>query len=374
MRKATAARVCRTERPDFRSFAGAMQRLSLPTSARPTHVATAAYARVATAALALALLLAAPAPALGWDPAGATIAPGVSIGGVPVGELNASQATAAVRTAYGEPRIAIRLAGHWRHATAAQLGQTLPIAAAITRAMSVGRDGTPVATTGVDIPLRVVVRRTKLEAWISLLARSIDRRPRNASYRLVRNRPRITGDRDGYVVDQAYVRAVIAVRLARPGTPADRTIHYSHRFMRAVHARIRRRHLPRVIVIDRSSNRLYLYSPRRLVRSWRVATGQPSLPTPLGSYTIVTKQVNPTWTPPPDAEWAKGLEPIPPGPNNPLGTRWMGLSANGIGIHGTNKPSSIGRYASHGCIRMRVPEVERLFRLVKIGTPVHIVR
>ena len=70
--------------------------------------------------------------------------------------------------------------------------------------------------------------------------------------------------------------------------------------------------------------------------------------------------------------WAKGEKPVPPGPGNPLGTRWMGLDAAGVGIHGTPDAASIGYSASHGCIRMRIPDAEWLFTQVSVGTPVYI--
>jgi lipoprotein-anchoring transpeptidase ErfK/SrfK len=127
-----------------------------------------------------------------------------------------------------------------------------------------------------------------------------------------------------------------------------------------------------VIVIRRQSNRLYYYVGTRLVRTFDVATGQASYPTPLGRFRIVVKWANPWWYPP-ASPWAKAAKPIPPGPGNPLGTRWMGLSAPGVGIHGTPDAASIGYSASHGCIRMRIPEAEWLFRHVTIGTTVFIV-
>jgi lipoprotein-anchoring transpeptidase ErfK/SrfK len=111
------------------------------------------------------------------------------------------------------------------------------------------------------------------------------------------------------------------------------------------------------------------------MRSWRVflvATGQTSYPTPLGRFTIVVKWRNPWWYPP-ASPWAKGQQPIPPGPNNPLGTRWLGLSAPGVGIHGTPSDGSIGYSVSHGCIRMHIPDAEWLFNHVQIGTTVFIV-
>ena len=128
-----------------------------------------------------------------------------------------------------------------------------------------------------------------------------------------------------------------------------------------------------VIVIHRASNRLYLYNGTRLVRIFPVATGQAAWPTPLGHFQIVVKQRNPWWFPPTQDSWAAGAKPVPPGPGNPLGTRWMGLSAPGVGIHGTSEPWSIGHSESHGCIRMQIASAEWLFNRVRIGTPVFII-
>ena len=127
-----------------------------------------------------------------------------------------------------------------------------------------------------------------------------------------------------------------------------------------------------VVVINRGANSLELFNGESPVRSFRVATGRSQYPTPTGSFRIVDMQTNPWWRPP-DSDWAKGLKPIPPGPGNPLGTRWMGLSAPGVGIHGTPDAASIGYSASHGCIRMLIPDATWLFDHVSIGTPVLIV-
>ena len=127
-----------------------------------------------------------------------------------------------------------------------------------------------------------------------------------------------------------------------------------------------------VIVIRRGTNRLDLYDSTRHVRSFPVATGRAQYPTPTGTFRIVEMQRNPWWRPP-NSDWAKGLKPIPPGPGNPLGTRWMGTSAPGVGIHGTPDAASVGYSASHGCIRMYIPDADWLFNHVHIGTPVVIV-
>jgi hypothetical protein len=127
------------------------------------------------------------------------------------------------------------------------------------------------------------------------------------------------------------------------------------------------------IVVDLSAFRLALIRDGKVVKSFKIAHGSPAYPTPTGKYRIVNKQQDPTWTPPPDSSWAKGLGPIPPGPGNPLGTRWMGTSAPYVGIHGTPAAGSIGTRASHGCIRMRIPDAEALYEDVIVGMPVQIV-
>ncbi len=128
------------------------------------------------------------------------------------------------------------------------------------------------------------------------------------------------------------------------------------------------------IRIDLSERKLYLYGgDGEAVKTYRVAVGMAKYPTPTGNFRIITKEVNPTWNPP-DSAWAAGMGPVPPGPGNPLGTRWMGLNSPGIGIHGTPAASSVGTAASHGCIRMLIPQAEDLFARVFVGTPVEIVK
>jgi lipoprotein-anchoring transpeptidase ErfK/SrfK len=125
------------------------------------------------------------------------------------------------------------------------------------------------------------------------------------------------------------------------------------------------------IIVDRATHKLTLFRAGSVVKVWNVAVGQPKYPTVPGSFEIVNMQKNPTWTPP-DSVWAKDAKPIGPGADNPLGTRWMGIGGS-VGIHGTSDPSSIGYSVSHGCIRMQIPDVEELFDMVRVGTPVTIV-
>ena len=120
----------------------------------------------------------------------------------------------------------------------------------------------------------------------------------------------------------------------------------------------------RRIVVSIPDRKLAVLEGDRIVRIFETAVGAPHSPSPTGIYQIVNSIADPTW-------YTKG-KVVPPGKCNPLGTRWLGLSRKGYGIHGTNRPSSIGRNASHGCIRMRNREVEELFKMVAVGEKVEL--
>jgi lipoprotein-anchoring transpeptidase ErfK/SrfK len=125
------------------------------------------------------------------------------------------------------------------------------------------------------------------------------------------------------------------------------------------------------IVVNLSQFRVRLIRNGKVVASYPIAKGQPAYPTPTGEYEINDKQVDPTWTPP-DSPWAAELSSIPPGPGNPLGTRWIGTTAPAIGFHGTYADYSVGTAASHGCMRMHIPDVEAFYEMVTIGMKVSI--
>ncbi len=132
--------------------------------------------------------------------------------------------------------------------------------------------------------------------------------------------------------------------------------------------------LGRTIVISLGSRRLDLYEGVEVDRTYRVAIGKPGYSTPRGEWEITLKRYMPTWGNPGSA-WAADMpRTIPPGPSNPLGTRALNLNVSGIRIHGTPNVGSIGTAASHGCIRMVRRDIEELYDLVEVGTPVLIVR
>ena len=122
--------------------------------------------------------------------------------------------------------------------------------------------------------------------------------------------------------------------------------------------------ITRFILISIPDRQLALIDNGEVVKVYPVAVGKISTPSPEGDFTVTNRTVNPTY-------YHEG-KVIPPGKSNPLGTRWMGLSLKGYGIHGTNAPKSIGKAASHGCIRMTKKDLEELFTLVKVGDAVTI--
>jgi lipoprotein-anchoring transpeptidase ErfK/SrfK len=128
-----------------------------------------------------------------------------------------------------------------------------------------------------------------------------------------------------------------------------------------------------VILIRTGENRLYHYENGALRRTYTVATGTARYPTPKGNFEIVLKRFRPTWVNPDPSGWGRSLpRSIPPGPGNPLGTRWIGTSAPAIGFHGTYARYSVGTAASHGCMRMYIEDVEALYEEVTIGMKVSI--
>ena len=120
----------------------------------------------------------------------------------------------------------------------------------------------------------------------------------------------------------------------------------------------------RRIVVSLTDRKLAVLESARVVKIFPTAVGAPQSPSPVGVYKIVTSIPDPTW-------YYKG-KIVGPGKDNPLGTRWLGLSIKGYGIHGTNVPSSIGHNASHGCVRMRNQDVEELFAMVGVGDQVEL--
>jgi lipoprotein-anchoring transpeptidase ErfK/SrfK len=285
-----------------------------------------------------------------------TIQTGVTIGPVAVGGMTAADATQAVLDAYTQPLV-LRVGRKHVSLLPRQFHLMLPLAAAVQTALTAAPD--------TAIPLRASVNVQHVAAWVKALAKQTDRKPVAGRLVLRHDRPFFTHDHPG----RKILRVATTMRIRDAIRDAVRTpLAVPLRKLAA-----RKAKAEPVIVIHTGLNRLMFFRGTHLVRAFPVATGMAQYPTPLGRFQIVVKELNPWWYPPTQDAWAQGLQPVPPGPGNPLGTRWMGLDSPGVGIHGTDEPWSIGHSESHGCIRMQVPSAEWLFNRVQIGTPVFIV-
>jgi lipoprotein-anchoring transpeptidase ErfK/SrfK len=310
--------------------------------------------RRASVLVAFVALACAAAPGAAHMP---TIAPGVRAGAIPLAGLTSEPARAKLQATFARA-IPVKYGTRRWWAPPQRLGAAAAIDSTVSAALG--------AQAGASVDLHARWSGSSVRKFVDAVAKSFDRKPVDAQLvRVGSGGPVIREAKPGLAVRRARLARELKAALQR-GVRAPIVLP-----TRPLPAKRTKAKFGPIIWIDRGSNTLRFYNSRKVVRSFRVATGQAIYPTPAGLWSIVVMQYNPWWRPP-DSPWAKGLKPIPPGPGNPLGTRWMGLSAAGVGIHGTPDAASIGYSASHGCIRMHIPDAEWLFQHVHIGTPVYI--
>jgi lipoprotein-anchoring transpeptidase ErfK/SrfK len=287
------------------------------------------------------------------------IAPGVKVSGIKVGGLTSEPARTRIEKAFARP---LRLSfgeKRWR-ISPRYLGANAAVDEAVARALR--------AVPRARLNLRVTGTRPRIRRYVRRLDRLFSREPiSSAVVGVVGGRPAFSPAKSGLAVRREEMTNALAYMLKTNRRDVVPLLTES------VPPKVTPENFGPIIVVYRESKRLTLFSGPTAVRTFAIATGTDAYPTPLGIYSIATKQRDPWWIPPPDSDWAQGKEAIPPGPGNPLGTRWMGTTAPLVGIHGTPDAASIGYSASHGCIRMRVPDAEALFNQINVGTPVLIV-
>jgi lipoprotein-anchoring transpeptidase ErfK/SrfK len=293
------------------------------------------------------------------------IAPGVSIAGIDVGGLTRADARAQVLRTHVAPRLTPVVVVHRGKRIPirpASVGYAADVDYALTGALLFGRSR-PVPPEGADVPLRQTVDAKRLSRVLTARVARFDVAPRDAAFSLRGTTPVVREARPGLALNVPRSVNILGTGMVKR---ARSTFNLPSRRTRADITT-----LPPAIIIDRGNFRLTLWKHRGKSQVFPIAVGTSSHPTPVGNFEVIQKQVNPTWFPP-NSPWAAGLGPVGPGPGNPLGTRWIGTSAPAIGIHGTPVPSSIGTRASHGCIRMYIRDVERLYPQVDYGTRVYI--
>jgi lipoprotein-anchoring transpeptidase ErfK/SrfK len=310
------------------------------------------------------------------------LAAGIRAGSIELGGLSVPAARAKLSRAYrplARPLV-LRYGSDRFVLTAKQANVSVDISALVDRALALSRRGWFLARAWrelsggeVQANLHPHVRysRAVVEHTVHTLQRRIDRRAVNAVLVPSFDRLTVKGSHRGVAVAASLLRHALVATLVTPQARRLIEVPTTHPRPRVTVAVLRRRY-PSFITIDRAAFRLRLYRHLKVVRSYPIAVGQVGLQTPAGLYHIQDKVVNPSWKVPLSA-WTGSLagKLIPPGVDDPLKARWLGIF-NGAGIHGTDETWSIGHAVSHGCVRMTIPDVIDLYDRVSVGTPVYI--
>jgi lipoprotein-anchoring transpeptidase ErfK/SrfK len=304
------------------------------------------------------------------------ILPGVTIAGVDVGGMTRPEAMQAVRVAAGhtlDSELAVSLGGTRWIASRSDLGRRADVAKAIRQALAVGdsmstfdrfwhRFRDEPVDRSIELDYHTV--GTGVADLVRRIAKDVFRAPQSAAIGLDEAGVELTFSKakDGLKLDTDA--AVAAIRRA-----LDNDARTARLSTTTVVPKITEATMGRTIVVRVDENRLYLYDGFHVIKTWDVATAKPGYTTPAGVWTIWDKRENPTWYNPALDSWGADLPAIVPGgPGNPMGTRAIYIDAPGlIRIHGTPDPESVGRYASHGCIRMHNEDVEQLFDMIDVG-------
>jgi lipoprotein-anchoring transpeptidase ErfK/SrfK len=312
------------------------------------------------------------------------IGKGVRVGGIALDGLSAKQAHAKLDRLILQPLERPIVVHHdtstWRLG-AREAHIAVDVDAIVAHAMERSREGNIIARTvrnltgkSLDADLQPSVRYSDraVVRMLDKIRKGIERDPVNATAKLSASGISTTDSRTGLAVRASTLHRQI--RRAIVSTTAERTFIAHTRKIRpkVTNADIEKRY-GTAIVVNRGAFKLTLYKRLKPAKTYSIAVGQVGLETPAGLYRVQNKAVNPAWSVP-NSAWAGSLagQVIPGGaPNNPLKARWLGIFA-GAGIHGTDAIGSIGTAASHGCIRMRIPDVIELYDKVPVGAPVYI--
>jgi lipoprotein-anchoring transpeptidase ErfK/SrfK len=312
-----------------------------------------------------------------------TIADGVRVGGVDVGGMNADRARAELReqllTRLQRPIVAT-YEGRRVALSARRAGVAVNVEQAVDDAVARSRTGsflTRVArevtggSVSADIQPRVVYSRLAVAHFVAQVGDGFDRPARDASIDFTPTSLEPVTGQDGARVERRRLRRAIVHALTDASAPSTVAVRARTTRPKVTTAQLAAKY-PVVITVDRSNFRLRLWKHLKLEKTYTIAVGMAGLETPSGVYTINDKQVDPVWSVP-NSAWAGDLagQVIPPGPSNPIKARWMGIYA-GAGIHGTTDIGSLGSAASHGCVRMAIPDVIDLYDRTPIGTTVYI--
>jgi hypothetical protein len=311
------------------------------------------------------------------------VAHGVTAGGVDVGGMTAQAARARLRRDL-VPRVerAVTLTYGNRSfvLTPRQAGLAVDVRGMVDEAVAESRRGNFFSRAfrdvrgrdlHVSVPLRTEYSSAAVDAFVRRVRNAVHRPAQDASVVASATSLDVVRAHSGLDVRRRLLRQLVARELTDPDASRTSAVP-TRRVQPRVNAWDLRERYPAYILICRSCFQLRLYVHLKLWRVYRIAVGRQGLETPAGLYEIDDKQVNPSWHVP-NSAWAGDLagRVIPPGPDDPIKARWLGFY-NGAGIHGTDDVWSLGTAASHGCIRMSIPDVIELYDLVPLHSPIYV--
>jgi lipoprotein-anchoring transpeptidase ErfK/SrfK len=311
------------------------------------------------------------------------IAPGVKIGGVDVGGRDADSARRIIKREVVAPLrqpVVVSFDGKDYTLSASQLHPRADIDGMVQEAIDKSREGgildrvSRYASGGdvnANLPTQVKYDKKAVKDFVNQLSEEIDQDPVDATVVPEGSRLAKQPGEAGRAVEKARMTDEINAAAWSPGR--DQAVRAVVKTTKPeVTTKDLRSAYPRYIYIDRGGFTLRFYDHLKLVKSYPIAVGQQGLETPAGLYHALDKQVNPYWHVP-NSAWAGSLggQVVPPGPSNPLQARWIGIF-DGAGIHGTSDIGSLGSAASHGCVRMAVPDVIDLYDRIDVGDPIYI--
>jgi lipoprotein-anchoring transpeptidase ErfK/SrfK len=314
------------------------------------------------------------------------IANGVRVNGVDIGGLRVAAARAKLQRDLVAPLnrpVIVRSGSHTWSLSGRQAGVTVDTSALVDQALVASRQGSIITRTlrgltggsvSRDIPLQVSYSHATVRSLTARVRAALNRPPRDATVAPSSSGLQEVSSRDGLAVDNPRLAVQIEGALNGTFTAHDLTVPTRPLRPKVTTADLAARY-PAYIVIDRSGFTLHYYDRLKLQSSYPIAVGMQGLETPAGLYSIQWKQTDPPWYVPNDA-WAGSLagKTIPPGPQDPLKARFMSFNG-GAGIHGIDPSEygTIGHNASHGCVRMTIPDVIALYDKTPVGTPVYII-
>jgi lipoprotein-anchoring transpeptidase ErfK/SrfK len=313
------------------------------------------------------------------------IGKGVMISGVDVSELSPEQARSKLRTAVLEPLtrpVVVRALGKRYRLSPEQAQVAVDIDASVEAALARTRNGSMLTRAwrdlrgepiDADLQLDISYSKEAIRGLVKRVAKSVDEPAVDAAVDLEHGDVTPQQSKDGRRLLAKRLRREVRKRLLDVG--ADKTVKAR---TKVVEPKVTTDELakkyPAILLVNRSSFQLTLYKDLKLAKTYSVAIGALGFDTPAGLYHIQNKAVNPAWTMP-HSDWVAPADRgrvVPGGvPENPLKARWLGIY-DGAGIHGTDATSSIGTAASHGCIRMLIPDVIELYDQVPVGAPIYI--